>query len=358
MTAPLEGTLVLDASRMLPGAVLARSLLDLGARVIKVEDPSGGDPMRGTPPLVDGMGAGFARFFAGAESVCLDLRSKDGAAAFRKLAKQADVVVESFRPGTLGRWGLGPERLLALNGSLVVCSLPSFGAADPKRIAHDLNIAALSGLLHALGFSGESIPGVQIADVTTGLLATSAILAALLSRHRTGRGMHLEQPLSASPLPFLAWALADAARGEVGVLETVLGGRTPAYGVYTCADGKRLALGAIEPKFWVEMVTAAGLPDLAGDGLDGGARGAEARRRLAARLAEKPRAEWLKLAADRDLPLTPVNSVAEAMNDPLGAPVRAFLPAFAPAARGSAPALGAETKRVLAEFGVPTAGTT
>ena len=115
---PLAGTLVVDLTRMLPGAVLVRCLVDLGARVVKVEDPNGGDALRHAPPLVDvegagRMGAGFATFFRGVESAALDLRTERGAAAARALAARADVLVESFRPGTLARFGLDPERLRA-----------------------------------------------------------------------------------------------------------------------------------------------------------------------------------------------------------------------------------------------------
>src|SRR5690606_8046221 len=125
-TLPLAGTVVVDVSRMLPGAVLARCLLDLGARVIKVEDPGVGDLMRHAPPLIDGVGAGFIAFFRGAESVGLDLRTPAGAAALRRLAAGADVLIESFRPGTMARFGLPEAELLADNPRLVLCSLPGF----------------------------------------------------------------------------------------------------------------------------------------------------------------------------------------------------------------------------------------
>ncbi len=112
---PLEGYLVVDLSRMLPGAVLARQLLDLGARLIKIEEPGTGDPMRQVPPQVEGIGVGFATFFRGAESVALDLRSTEDAEHVRRLAGRADVLVESFRPGTLENWGLGWDDLSPTN---------------------------------------------------------------------------------------------------------------------------------------------------------------------------------------------------------------------------------------------------
>jgi crotonobetainyl-CoA:carnitine CoA-transferase CaiB-like acyl-CoA transferase len=348
---PLTGTLVLDASRMLPGAVLARLLLDLGARVIKIEDPGLGDPMRQAPPCPGGVGAGFAAFYRGAESVCLDLRAPEGARALRGLARHADVLVESFRPGTLARWGLAPEALRALNGGLLTCSLSGFGAAGPLagRVAHDLNLVAYAGLLAML--PGTEVPRTQLADVTSGLLAGSAILAGLLERARTGRGRHLDQPLALGPAPFMTWAWADAAAGGGGWPERLLAGDAPAYRLYTCADGRRVALGAIEPKFWAELVQAMGLARLAPLGLDTGEAGGAAAAELARAFLAQPRAHWLALAEARNLPLTPVNQPEEARLLPPYAGETAYLPSWG-AAPGRAPALGEGSARVLGEFGL------
>ena len=362
---PLAGTLVLDASRMLPGAVLVRTLVDLGARVVKVEDPHGGDPMRHTPPLAGEVGAGFAAFFRGVESVALDLKSPGGSAALRKMARHADVLVESFRPGTLERWDLGYERLEALNPALVVVSLPGFGTSGEEagRIGHDLNFTAVTGFLSEL--PAGDLPRVQVADVASGLLAAASTLAALLARHRTGRGQRVVQPLVGGPLPFLAWSFAALAAGGEGVLDGILAGKSPCYRTYRCGDGALVALGAIEPKFWAVLCEMAGIPEHAGDGLDTGEPGAIAAARLAIVFGSKPRSEWLALADALGIPLTPVNDVAAAraalpehleetalpgggtMTTPaafLGLPgLRRPLPA--------APVLGADTTRVLRELG-------
>lgn len=362
---PLDGVLVLDLSRMLPGAVLVRTLVDLGARVVKIEDPAGGDPLRSSPPLVDGIGAAFCSFFRGVESVALDLKTPQGAAALRKLVKHADVLVESFRPGTLERWELAPARLLELNPVLVMCSLSAFGSSEPfrKDLAHDLNSAAQSGVLAAMGLPGPT--AIQIADVTTGLLAVSAILAALLRRERTHKGMHVEQPLALGPQPFLTWAWAEAVAGA-GTLTNVLSGRCPAYRLYDASDG-RIAVAALEPKFWVEFVNALALPHLAGDGLDPGERGAAAVREVADLVAKEPRAHWLALAKERSLPISAVNDVAAAMREPFyeaaseatplpgGATLESpgpYVPGFGRRSLTPAPRLGADTERVLLDFGV------
>jgi len=360
---PLSGTVVLDLSRMLPGAVLARILVDLGARLIKIEEPGTGDPMRLAPPFADGTGAGFQAFYRGAESVVLDLKTPEGAEALRRLSERADVLVESFRPGTMARWGLAPEALQEANPALTICSLSGFG--QDGGVGHDLNLQAFSGLLNAL--PGEGIPGIQIADITTGILASSSILAALLLRAKTQRGSRLDQPLASAPLPFLTWAWANASAGSTGVLEHILAGESPSYQVYRCADGERLALGAIEPKFWKELIAILELPELAAASMQTGASGAKAIRLLAERFAQEPRDHWLRLAAERDLPLSPVNDLASARQEayyrsrmeqtPLagGGQLETpgpYLEGWPRQSLTAAPVLGADTAKVFEEFGL------
>ena len=363
---PLRGTTVVDLSRMLPGAVLARMLLDLGARLIKIEEPEAGDPMRHLPPLVDGVGAGFCSFFRGAESVCIDLRQARGVSVLRRLAGRADVLVESFRPGTLETWGVGPESLVRDNPRLVVCSLSGFGDEGPEagRVGHDINFAAWSGLLALI--PGGRVPGVQVADVTSALLACSSVLAALLERRRSGRGVHVRQPLAAGPLPFLTFALADAAAGADSAADRLLSGHCPAYRLYLCGDGLELALGALEPKFWEGFVDAIGIPELAPDGLDPGARGRRATRRVEDKLRTRPREYWLDLAREKNLPVTPVNDLQAARQAlreaglieqtpvPDGTSLATPAPYTASVGttpRDPAPRLGEHTERVLDELG-------
>ena|GEM_PF-176886 len=343
---PLAGLVVLDCSRMLPGAVLARQLLELGARLIKIEDASG-DPMRHAPPLVDGVGAGFAAFYRGAQSVILDLRTPEGSDTLRALARRADVLIESFRPGTLARWGVGLETLRAANPALVTCSLSGYGGND-DRPAHDLNVTAASGLLSRLG--GEGLPAVLLADVAAGLLAATAILAALLARHSSGRGAHIDQPLAVAPRPFLAWPAADLAAGADGLIATHLAGGCPAYRRYRCGDGGELAVAAVEPKFWTAWVELLGLPELAGKGLDPGEEGAQAAAQVAAVLARAPRQHWLELAAAAGVPVSPVLTLAEAVaaaSPPVAGPL---FPGVGRQPSARAPALGEHTAAVGAEL--------
>ena len=365
---PLDGVLVLDLSRMLPGAVLARQLLDLGARLIKVEEPGAGDPMRMVPPQVDGIGVGFATFFRGAESITLDLREADDAKRALRLATHADVLVESFRPGTLESWGLGWDDIRAKNPRLVWCSLSSFGSAPEicDRVGHDLNLSAMAGILDLVG---GRVPRLQLADITSGLLAGSAILAGLLARERDGEGRRLEQPLAAGPLPFLTWSWAEQAVGGGGVLDTLLGGVCPCYRIYRCGDGKSLSLAALEPKFWsafVELIGADELEDSAFALAEDGSRTVAAVERA---LATRPRDRWLQFAEERGLPMGPVRGFDEAAADPTFvsaglieqspmpdgtavAGVGPWNPSLGRTPKRPAPPLGEHTEAILAEFGI------
>ncbi len=353
---------------MLPGAVLARQLIDLGARLIKVEEPDGGDPMRLVPPQVGGIGVGFAAFHRGAESITLDLREDEGAQCLRRLAVSADVLVESFRPGTLEGWGLGFEGLSAENPRLVWCSLSSFGSAPEAcdRVAHDLNLSAMAGILDLVG---GRVPRLQLADITSGILASSAILAALLVRERTGCGTRLDQPLAAGPLPFLTWGWAELAAGGGGVLDTLLGGACPCYRIYRCGDGKSLSLAALEPKFWAAFVELIGAEELVEAAFARGADGERAAAAVERTLAEHPREHWLRLAAERNLPVGPVHGFDEAPMDPAFAaaglveetpmPDGAVLPGVGPllptlgrTPARPAPRLGEHTAAILAELGM------
>jgi crotonobetainyl-CoA:carnitine CoA-transferase CaiB-like acyl-CoA transferase len=351
---------------MLPGAVLARQLIDLGARLIKIEEPGDGDPMRAVPPQVDGIGIGFATFLRGAESVTLDLRRREDVEGLRRLASHADVLVESFRPGILDGWGVGWDELHAENPRLVWCSLSSFGSAPElrDRVAHDLNLSAMAGILDLVG---GRVPRLQLADITSGLLAASAILAGLLARERDGAGRRIEQPLAVGPLPFLTWSWAEQAMGGGGVLDTLLGGICPCYRVYRCGDGKSLSLAALEPKFWSAFVNLIGASDLEGSAFalgDDGARTAAAVERA---LAAHPRDHWLRLAEEQALPMGPVHGFDEAQSEPVfsaaglientpmpggqtAAGVGSWHVGLGRTPRRAAPRLGEHTEAVLAEL--------
>ena len=365
---PLEGVLVLDLSRMLPGAVLARQLLDLGARLIKIEEPGIGDPMRMVPPQVGGIGVGFAIFFRGAESVSLDLRKREDAKRLRCLATHADVLYESFRPGTLEKWNLGWEDLQPENPRLVWCSLSSFGSGPENRgrVAHDLNLSAMAGILDLVG---GRVPRLQLADITSGLLAGSAVLAGLLARERDGVGRRLEQPLVAGPLPFITWGWAEQAVGGGGALDTLLGGICPCYRIYRCGDGKSLSLAALEPKFWSAFLDLIGAGDLEGSAFALGEDGERTAAAVERALARRPRGQWLQSAEERGLPMGPVRGFDEASADPTFvsaglmekspmpddttvAGVGPWHPSLGKTPERPAPRAGEHTQAIFEEFGI------
>ena len=363
---PLEGTVVLDVSRLLPGGILARQLLDLGARLIKIEEPGTGDPMRMVPPVVGGVGIGFAALLRGAESVCLDLTTDEGQDQFRRLASRADVLVESFRPGTMAGWGLGYDKLAEANPRLVWCSLSSFGRGEAvrHRLAHDLNLIALTGALDAMG---PEQPRIQLADVGAGMLAASSILAALLRRERSGRGARVDQPLITGALPFMTWRWAEAAAGREQVVDLLLGGAFPCYGVYRCGDGELMAVSALEPKFWIGFVTMLGAEELDQAGFAMGEEAAATVARVEEILLGHPRDHWIDLAAKRGLPLSAVHPAGSAAGDPLFADaglleelpladgealtgVGPWMPDVGRTPERPAPALGEHTDAVIAEI--------
>jgi len=265
VTRPLEGIRVLDLSRLLPGPFLTMVLADLGADVVKVEDPKVGDYLRIFPPAKGGISGRYLAINRGKRSLALDLKDPAGKAAFLRLVAGADVVVESFRPGVLDKLGLGYDVLAGHNPRIVVCSISGYGATGPyvHRAGHDLNYIGLAGVL-AMGSERPggppAMPGVQIADLAGGALwSATGILAALVGRERTGRGAHLDISMTEGSLALLAAELGNldcGARPTRGT-ETLNGGLA-AYGVYRTADERFVSVGALEPKFWMAFCTAIG----------------------------------------------------------------------------------------------------
>lgn len=286
---PLHGVRVLDLSRMYPGAFCTSMLADLGADVVKLEAPKGGDGLRQmafTP-----FKAGHEALNRGKRSVSFDLRNPASADVLRRLVREADVLVESARPGQMEAQGLGYDDLAAENPGLVWCALTGFGGEGPLATApgHDLTYLGWSGVLGLLVEAGQEppVPQTPLSLQLGALLGAVGILAALQERARTGRGMRVDAPLAGSAMWALAENFAQAAR------EPLPGwGSMAARAVYRCADGRHVTVTASEPKAWALLVEATGLPELAGYrmGVDEDA----VRATLAARLATRPAAHWLE----------------------------------------------------------------
>ena len=257
---PLHNARILDLTRLLPGAVCTMLLRDLGADIIKIEDPQTGDYARLMPPLIDGMGAFFQASNRGKKSIAIDLKSAAGQTVLHRLVSSADVLIEGFRPGVTTRLGADYETLRAVNPRLVYCSLSGWGQTGPYAplSGHDLNYIARNGLLGA--DLTPATPGAQVADVSGAYVAVMGILAALLQRQTTGAGDYLDVALSeaAMPLALTAWVEAQTANTADDFIS--LRGESACYRVYQCADGEPVALGAVEAKFWANFCRAVEQP--------------------------------------------------------------------------------------------------
>jgi crotonobetainyl-CoA:carnitine CoA-transferase CaiB-like acyl-CoA transferase len=370
---PLAGVRVLDLSRLLPGPYASLVLADLGADVVKVEDPQGGDYLRWIPPLAGAQSGAFHVLNRNKRSLALDLKAPGGVEVLLRLARHADVLLESFRPGVLERLGAGREALRAANPRLVACAITGYGQDGPYRhlAGHDLNYAAIAGAVGLNGPAERPSPmAVQAADLGGAWVAVAGILAALVRRGATGEGGFVDASMTEAVLGMLALQLGSAwARGEpLRRGSEGLTGGAACYRTYRTSDGRHVALGALEPHFFRRFCKAAGRPELADRQLEGGGRGPV--EELEALFATRTRADWVALGRDHDVCLTPVLEGEEPQADAqlrargvfgevetpwegralpaLRTPVRVDGP---PVALRPAPRLGEHTRDVLAEAG-------
>jgi alpha-methylacyl-CoA racemase len=293
---PLEGTLVVDLTRYLPGSFASRELLRLGARVVRIEPP-GGDPMRVTAP------AWHEALNAGKESITCDLKTDPERA--RALCAEADVVIEGFRPGVADRLGIGPADL---SETVVYCSITGLGLGGRHelRAGHDLNYQGWAGLL---ADTAPAMPPVQLADLAAGsLTAAMQILAALLAREKTGRGAHVVVSMTHGSHRFAAHRLG----GEP--IPKLLTGGLACYRVYPTADGRHLTVGALETKFFARLCELLSLEELIPRQYDPEAQ-SELADRLAETFAAKPLSAWLELFDREDVCVGPVATLEEAAVD-------------------------------------------
>jgi crotonobetainyl-CoA:carnitine CoA-transferase CaiB-like acyl-CoA transferase len=371
---PLTGVRVLDLTRLLPGPYCTLLLADLGADVIKVEDCQGGDYLRWSPPLHGEYSSAFYTLNRNKRSIALDLKVDAGREAFLRLVESADVVVESFRPGVMDRLGVGYGALRARNRGIVLCSISGYGQKGPyrDRAGHDINYLARAGVLSFTGTPDGrlAMPGVQIADLGGGaLMAAVAILAALRHRDRTGEGQHCDVSMTDGAVSWLSIHAGRYFSEKVAPrpATTHLNGRHPCYNLYRCKDGW-MSVGALEPKFWKELVAVMGLPHLEGGQFAEGEERDRVCAELEARFLEHTRAEWSEILAGRDVCCEPVLDLDEVFADPhvqarnllvpagvagpteqLGFPFT--LSATPPRIRRPAPGYGEHTAEVLREVG-------
>jgi len=326
---PLAGLRVLDLTRLLPGPMATLHLADQGAEVIKIEDTGLGDYARTFGPgasqaNAEGQDSPFFRMLnRNKKSLRLDLKQPAGVQAFLRLAAEADVIFESFRPGVVDRLGIGYATVRAINPRIVYCSITGYGQTGPwaHYAGHDLNYIAMTGLLEQNGTLGSApaIPNYQIGDLLGGSLTSLVgVLTAVIGAKATGQGCHVdvamaEAILAHSVLPLAAMQTAEelAPRGEGAMT-----GASPGYGVYATADDRYLAVGAIEFKFWQTLCIAVGLPALAKLDMTNAAEMKHAREALAAVIKTQPLAYWEKTLVPLDCCVTPVLRIDEAVKHP------------------------------------------
>jgi alpha-methylacyl-CoA racemase len=337
---PLEGVRALDLSRLLPGPYASLVLSDLGADVVKVEDPDPGDYLREISP---GM---FAALNRGKRSIVLDLKTAEGAGELRRLCAAADVVLESFRPGVLER--LGFSDLLAQPGRLVICRISGFGQTGPwrDRAGHDIGYVALAGVVARNG----RVPAVQLGDLFGGAQnAVIGVLAALVERNRTGRGRVVDVAMTQGVTGLLVPHLGELPDAPPNSLD----GSRPCYRIYVCRGGGAYALGALEPKFWQRFCAAVGRPGWVDRAFD-----VSLAPEADALFETRTREEWDEFLCSADCCGEPVLTPAELRGHPLFASsfvgdLPRTYPALVPTAELPArppPARGEHTAEVLREW--------
>jgi crotonobetainyl-CoA:carnitine CoA-transferase CaiB-like acyl-CoA transferase len=316
---PLSGIRVLDLTRLLPGPFASLVLADLGAQVDKIEDTGPGDYLRITPPLVGDTSGIFLSLNRGKRSCCLDLKKASARDALLRMVDRADVLFEQFRPGVLDRLGIGHAVLRARNPRLVVCALTGYGQDGPlaQRAGHDIDYLARAGVL---GFQGPpdappQPPGFQLADVGGGLWSVIGILAALQERARTGQGRVVDVAMVEASMGFASVGYGQLLSGHVPERgREPLSGGLAIYNTYATRDGKHVALGALEPKFWGAFCAGAGLQaDFSA--LVPGPHQKALRETLATLFASRTRAEWEAFSRQHDCCLEPVLEPGELVDD-------------------------------------------
>jgi alpha-methylacyl-CoA racemase len=362
----LDGVLVVDATRLLPGGFCSMLLSDMGAKVVKVEQPGLGDYMRATPPTRDGVSPVHASVNRNKLSVGIDLKSEDGKEVMRRLLRGADVFIEGFRPGAMSRLGFSYNSVRKLNPKIVYCSISAYGQDNrlSSMPGHDINFQAMAG---TLAYSRRpEVPLLQLGDMSSGMYAALGILGALVKNRKS---VHIDVPIVASLLSWMVIpASAYLATGHPPKEgHSLVFGSTPYYRLYATSDRRHMAVAAIEEGFWKNLLKELGIPRMAPMRFGTPAE----RRDLATALTKifktKTRDEWSKQLMHKDTCTTPVLTVEEALTSDwsknlsmlidvkggwtvLNDPVRSR-----PTMRGrpftKAPSLGEDTESVMKHLG-------
>lgn len=379
MSAPLQGIKVVDCSRLLPGGFCTMLMGDLGADVIKVEEPGRGDYVREFLPFKGEQSYMHLVLNRNKRSMTLNLKTPEGVEVLKRLVRDADILVEGFRPGVMDRLGAGYDALNEVNPRLVYCAITGYGQTGPyaHRPGHDINYMGIAGALEQFGPEDgpPTVPGLTIADIGGGAqMAIIGILAALIARQRTGKGQFVDISMTDGVVYWLSlfagWYFGTGISPKRG--EHMLLGQFPCYAVYPAKDG-HITVGCLEPHFWANLCTAIGREQYIPEQLN--VDDAQAiYNDLASVFKTKTRAEWDAVFADQNVCVGPAYLVEEAMHDPqlvhrkmfttiehpteggihqLGVPIK-----FSETAGGlrvAPPNLGADTDDILRALGYPPA---
>jgi crotonobetainyl-CoA:carnitine CoA-transferase CaiB-like acyl-CoA transferase len=380
MQGALSRLKVLDLSRLLPGPFCSMLMADLGADVIKIEEPKVGDYIRWWPPKIGGNSGFHVVLNRNKRSLTLGLKSQEGREIFEKLVADADVVLESFRPGVMEKLGLGFEHLERINPRLVYCSITGYGARGilAHKAGHDINYLALSGVLSYSGKESPTSTGVQIADLGGGgLLAAFGIMAAIFAREQLGRGQFVDISMTDGAFAWncLRWGKFIADGKVPSPADDLLNHGVACYNIYETKDGRHMSLGALEPQFWKSFCRTAGKTDWdTPDYFEPG----EHQKKLVAGISEfflqKSQAEWVEHFKEADCCCEPVLNLGEVMEGQLMkdrqmvidlihqswgayrqlgiAPKFSLTPG---SLRSHAPDLGEHTREILEKLGFPAA---
>ena len=324
MPQPLENIKVIDLTRTLAGPFCTQNLADMGADVVKIEEPNDGDETRKWPPIWNGESTQFLSFNRNKRSLSVNLKSDEGLAIVKKLAAGADIMIESFRAGTLARFGLGYDDIKAVNPDIIYCTISGYGRTGPmaSKPGYDLIIQAYSGLMHLTG-EPDGAPqrvGFSLVDLFTGMLAFGSIVTALYHRDQTGEG----QLIDAALLDGQVAAMSYHATGYIGtgVEPHRLGSGHPSlvpYQSFPASDGYFI-LGVANPNLWERFCHAIGHPELKDDpkfatNPDRVAHRAEMIDLLNGIFATNTVAHWVKVIDDAGVPVGPINKTSDVVAD-------------------------------------------
>ena len=327
MPGPIHGVKVLELAQIMAGPTCGLMLADLGAEVIKIEKiPGGDDTRRFLPPDVNGEAAAFMMMNRNKRGMALDLKTKEGVEVFKRLVKQADVVVENFRKGTLEKLGVGYEELKKINPKIILCEISGYGRTGPyaDKGGFDLIAQGMSGLMSITGESKGKPPmkvGAPVTDITAGILAATGVLAALVSRATTGVGQRVDTSLYEAGIVHTYWQSAIAS--ATGVAPGPLGSAHPLTAPYQAfqTKDKWITVGASNQSTWLKLIDALGVKQLQeNEKFNSNANRmknlTELTELLKKELVKKTAEEWLKLFDEKGLPCGPINTVTEMFEDP------------------------------------------